>query len=82
MSAKDVVVAALLVLGFASFVTVHVWLSVKLVLHGKPRLRGVLAFFVPPLAPIFGFRQGFRVLATSWLVALGTYVLARLAALL
>jgi len=82
VSAKDLLIASLLVLGFASLVTIHVWLSVLLLLRGKPRYRGVLAFFVPPLAPIWGFGQGQRVLSTLWLVSLGTYVVGRLAALL
>lgn len=81
MSAKDLAIASLLVLGFASLVTIHVWITAKLV-QKKPRYRGLLAFFVPPLAPIWGFGQGERTLATLWLVALGTYFVARLAALL
>ncbi|MDI1484043.1 hypothetical protein [Polyangium sp. y55x31] len=80
MSGKDVAVVALLILGFASFVTTHVWLAAKLILRGSSRLRGTLALFVPPLAPIWGYRQGFRKGAALWVAALLTYVAARVVA--
>jgi hypothetical protein len=79
VSAKDLVVAVLLIFGFAAFVTAHVWLAVRLIIHAKPRIRGVLALVVPPLAPIWGYREGFRKGAVLWLVTLSLYVVARLA---
>ncbi len=80
MSGKDVAVVALLIVGFASFVTTHVWLAARLVLRAKPRLRGLVAFVVPPLAPIWGYRQGFRGGAALWVASLLLYVAARVAA--
>lgn len=79
VSGKDVVIAVLLIFGFAAFVTVHVWLAVRLIINTKPRIRGVLALFVPPLAPIWAYREGFYKGTTLWLVMLGFYVIARLA---
>lgn len=79
VSGKDVVIAVLLIFGFAAFVTAHVWLAARLIIHAKPRIRGVLALFVPPLAPIWAYREGFRKGAVLWLVTLGVYVVARLA---
>lgn len=82
VSGKDLVIAALLIFGFAAFVTTHVWLAGKLIVRKKPRIRGVLALFVPPLAPIWGYREGFRRGAMLWVVTLGAYVGARIAAAL
>jgi hypothetical protein len=80
VSAKDLAIAGVLIFGFAAFVTVHVWLAARLAIHGKPRLRGLIALFVPPLAPLWGYRQGFRRGAALWLATLVTYVIALLAA--
>ncbi|MDI1448035.1 hypothetical protein [Polyangium sp. 6x1] len=80
MSGKDVAVVVLLIVGFASFVTTHVWLAGRLILRGSSRLRGALALLVPPLAPIWGYRQGFRKGAALWVAALLTYVVARVVA--
>ncbi|MDI1430651.1 hypothetical protein [Polyangium sorediatum] len=82
MSGKDVAVVVLLIVGFASFVTTHVWLAGRLILHGSSRLRGLLALVVPPLAPIWGYRQGFRKGAVLWVATLVTYVAARVVAYL
>ncbi len=79
VSGKDLIITALLIFGFAAFVTAHVWLAVRLIIHAKPRIRGVAALFVPPLAPLWAFREGFRKGAILWVVTLGTYVVARLA---
>lgn len=79
VSGKDLVIAVLLIFGFAAFVTAHVWLAVRLIMRKKPRMRGVLALFVPPLAPIWGFREGFHRGAVLWVVTLAVYVVARLA---
>lgn len=79
VSGKDLVITALLIFGFAAFVTAHVWLAVRLIIHVKPRIRGVLALFVPPLAPIWGYREGFHRGVVLWIVTLAVYVIARLA---
>ena len=75
---RDVIVLALLIIGFATFVTAHVALSLRLVRRARPRWRGVVAFFVPPLAPLWGFREGFRRNASIWCLALGVYAIALL----
>ncbi|AUX47392.1 hypothetical protein SOCE26_089120 [Sorangium cellulosum] len=77
---KDIAATATLVLAFATWVTVHVALAARLILRSGPRWRGVVALVVPPLAPIYGFRQGWRRLSTLWIVCLILYVLALLVA--
>jgi len=76
---KDVVIAVLLIFGFAAFVTAHVWMAVQLIIHKRPRILGLVALFVPPLAPLWGYREGLRKGTVLWLVTLGLYVSARLA---
>jgi hypothetical protein len=68
-----------LIVTLAAFFTLHVWLSVAL-LAEKPRWRGLVAFFVPPLAPVYGVRAGKKKRAIAWVVLLVLYVLARIAA--
>ena len=77
---KDIAATATPVLAFATWVTVHVALAARLVLRSQPRWRGLLAPVVPPLAPMYGFRQGWRRMSTLWLVWLIVYVLAHLVA--
>jgi hypothetical protein len=79
VSGRDLVITALLIFGFAAFVTIHVWLAVRLIIHVKPRIRGVAALFVPPLAPLWAYREGFQKGAILWVVSLALYVIARLA---
>ncbi len=73
-------VLAALVLAFATFVTVHVFLAGRLTLRARPRWRGLLALVVPPLAPLWAFREGWRRSATLWVAAVLAYVVARIAA--
>jgi len=80
VSGKDLAVAASLILGFATFVTAHVWLAARLVVRAETRLRGLIALLVPPLAPLWGYRQGFRKGAILWVVSLLAYVVALLVA--
>jgi hypothetical protein len=75
---RDIVVILLLVVGFATFVTAHVALAFRLVRRVRPRWRGFAAFFVPPLAPLWGFREGLRRNASIWLLSLAVYVVALL----
>jgi hypothetical protein len=77
---KDALVTAGLFLGLATLITAHVALSGRLVLRQRPRWRGVVAFWVPPLAVIWGFQAGYVKLAVTWLVALGVYVASLLLA--
>ena len=41
---------------------------------------GVLALIVPPLAPIWAFREGWRRSGIAWIAAVVVYVAARMAA--
>jgi hypothetical protein len=80
VSVRDAIIMGTLIVAFAAFVTVHVALSGRLVLHARPRWRGLLALVLPPFAPIWGFREGMTRLSYAWLAILGVYVLARIAA--
>lgn len=71
-----------LVLGFATLVTVHVALTVRLALRERPRWRGLVAFVVPPLAVIWGFRAGYRRMAVLWLAAVVVYLTALITSLI
>lgn len=68
-----------LVVPLAAFFTLHVALSASLA-GDKPRWRALVAFVVPPLAPVYGFRAGRRKMAIAWLALLGVYVIARIVA--
>ena len=48
-----------LVLGFATLVTVHLALALRLILRERPRWRGLVALVVPPLAVIWAFAPAF-----------------------
>ena len=70
---------AALVASFAVLCTAHVALAFGLTLE-RPRYRGPLAFFVPPLAPYWGMERGMKRRAGVWVAALTVYVLARILA--
>ncbi len=67
--------ARLLFLSFAFglLVTAQVALVAKLVTR-RPRWRSLLALLVPPLAPYWGWLEGFRIWSSLWLAALVLYV--------
>ncbi len=62
---KDIAATATLVLSFAAWVTTHVALAARLALRSQPRWRGLVALVVPPLAPMYGFRLGWRRTSTA-----------------
>lgn len=64
-----------LIFGFALLATVHVALVWGLAFK-KPRWRALVAFVVPPAAPVFGFMEKMRVRAVLWCVAAAIYVVA------
>jgi hypothetical protein len=76
----DWVIVIALSVSFAAFVTVHVALSVSLLLFEKPHWRGLAALVLPPLAPAFGFMAKKTRLSIVWIVLLGLYAAARIAA--
>jgi hypothetical protein len=78
---RDVINIGTLVLAFATFVTVHLALAGRLVLRARPRWHGLAALVLPPLAPIWAFREGWRKTAILWMASLGIYVIALMVAL-
>jgi hypothetical protein len=70
------VVLAALIIAFATLVTVHIGLGLRLVLRTRPRWRGVLALVVPPLAPIWAFREGWVKSGALWIGAVVVYLAA------
>ena len=78
---KDTIVLAVLVVAFATLATVHVAIAVRLALRARPWWRAVVALTVPPLAPIWAYREGWRRSATLWAAAVLSYTVARIAAL-
>ncbi len=70
----------LLTFAFAAFVAIHVVLSARLVAH-RPRLRALAALLLLPLAPYYGWGQGWRRWTVAWLVAAALYAVALTVAL-
>lgn len=77
---RDNLVLAALTLGFASLVTVHVAIAVRLWMRERPRWRGAVALVVPPLAVLWALRAGWRRTAAAWIVAVLVYVVALIVA--
>ncbi len=70
--ANAVVLGALL-LCFATFLTTHVAIAVRLLVASKPRYRGVVALIVLPLAPMWAYRERWRKLAWLWILSMISY---------
>jgi hypothetical protein len=66
-------------LALGLFATAHLALSALLFMR-KPRWRGLLALFFPPLAPFWGWSEGLRLWSALWLFALLAYVAGFVAA--
>jgi hypothetical protein len=75
---KDLIVVATLVIAMASFLTAHVAITYGLAWR-PPRWRALGALFVPPLAPLWAWREGMRVRTIVWGAALALYIAARIA---
>ena len=78
---RDDFLAIALVLTFATLVTSHVAIIAGL-FGVRPRKRAVLAFFVAPLAPYWGFRAGMRFRAVLWVTTAIAYAVLRVVATL
>jgi len=78
---KDTIVLAALLLAFATLVTVHVAIAVRLLARKEDRWRGALACLVPPLAPLWALQRGWRRSAVTWLSSVIVYAVALIAAL-
>lgn len=70
---RDAVALALLVLAFATLVTVHVALAAGLAARA-PRWRAPVALVVPPLAPWWGWHSRMRARAILWLATAAGYL--------
>lgn len=77
---KDIIVLATVIVAFATLITVHVAVAGRLVLRARPRWRGLVALIVPPLAPIWAFREGWRRSGIAWIAAVLLYIVGRIAA--
>jgi hypothetical protein len=75
----DEVLFTAVVLTFATLVTCHVALVAGLA-RREPRVRALVAFFAPPVAPVYGARAGMRVRSAAWAVSAVAYVALRIAA--
>jgi hypothetical protein len=77
--AVDAFLLIVIVASFSLLATTHVALAAGL-LGRKPRLRGLLALLVPPVAPYFGIRERMWTRSILWGLSLVVYIVARIAA--
>lgn len=70
---------ALLVGSFAMLLGVHVLVLIRLFRRPQP-LQGLLALVLAPIAPVFAWQRGARVLASLWVVFAALYIVSFLAA--
>lgn len=71
----DLALVIVLVVAFAALVTAHVTLALGLA-RRHPRWRALVAFFVVPLAPIWGWRERMRVRGVLWILSAAVYAVA------
>jgi hypothetical protein len=76
----DLALLALLLLSFATLLTVHVVICVRLLFAKDRRWRGIVALLVPPLAPWWSREEAWRTSTRLWLGAVVVYALARVGA--
>jgi hypothetical protein len=76
----DAAVLIVLLLAFATFVTTHVSIAVRLLLRKEDRWRGALAWIALPLAPLWAYRRGWRGSAGLWLGSVVVYAIALIVA--
>jgi hypothetical protein len=77
---RDYAVLAGLLLSFATLLTTHVAIAVRLGLRARPRYRGVVALLVPPLAPFWAYEQRWRTMVLLWVGAVAVYLVTRVLA--
>ncbi len=74
---KDVAVVTAMLLSFATWVTTHLLIVLRLLVKLRPRYRGLLALVLLPLAPVWAHEQGWRRSCWVWVGAVVGYALAR-----
>lgn len=79
--ALDFVLLGMLCIAVGLHVVAHVTLVIGL-LRRDPWWHGLLALFVPPLAPYWGYEARFRKRVTLWVVTLALYLASVTAAAL
>jgi hypothetical protein len=72
---SDIALLSVLVIAFATLVTVHIALALAIARRGR-RSRALAALVVAPLAPYFGWREGLRARGALWMVAAVSYMAA------
>jgi hypothetical protein len=72
---RDTVILVVLVVAFATLLTVHVLLALGLA-RRPPRWRALVALVVAPLAPWWGWREGMRVRGVLWVASAVAYAVA------
>lgn len=70
---RDALLMGGLLLSFATLVTTHIAIGVRLMRRVRPWYRGLIAVLVPPLAPLWAYEQRWRRLTFLWLAALSLY---------
>jgi hypothetical protein len=74
---KDTLVLAALLLAFATFLTTHLSIVVRMLWRVRPWHRGVLAMLLPPLVPFWAWRERWKRMVYLWFGALVVYGIAR-----
>ncbi|MBK8255334.1 MAG: hypothetical protein IPK82_22085 [Polyangiaceae bacterium] len=72
----DIALLSALLLSFATFVTIHVVITVRLLGRKEDRWRGAVAIFVPPVAPVWAVERGWKRSAIAWVTSLIVYAVA------
>ncbi|MEM1031017.1 MAG: hypothetical protein AAGN82_11745 [Myxococcota bacterium] len=74
---RDQLLLGALLSSFATWMTVHAAIAVRLGLAGPRRRDALWALLVPPLAPWWAWRRKWRFSAGLWVTAVAVYALAR-----
>lgn len=78
---KDAATLVVLLLAFATFVTSHVAIAVKLLARTEDRWRGAVVWIAPPLAPLWALQRTWRAWAVAWVGSFVVYAIALIIAL-
>jgi hypothetical protein len=76
---RDAIHAGVLLLAFATLVTMHVTLTIGL-LGRPPRWRAPVGLLIAPLAPWWGWQEKMRLRSALWVGSALVYVVAFIAA--